>query len=248
MFRDEYVNQDLNAFSLARRVLEEKGPDVVARKILQLFAEDFDRGVVITGFRTIEELEVIRERFPAAKVALVEASERTRFERELTRPRGESVTNLPDFRRLDYQQWMFGLLRVAEDFADVRLENEGTMQDYYRQIDAVITGTGIRNVPGIATDVHPRHESERNQLYRCLLALSEASRPLTCGEIEEVTRRTGRSIRHNNVNKVLKRVPELARRLELGGSRVRYEILSAGRAYVRLMLARAARVTSTDNG
>ena len=39
------------------------------------------------------------------------------------------------------------------------------------------------------------------------------------------------------MKKVLKRVPELARRLELEGTRVRYEILNPGRAYVRLMRA-----------
>jgi hypothetical protein len=65
--------------------------------------------------------------------------------------------------------------------------------------------------------------------------LEAAGCPLTCEEIEEASRGSGKAIRHNNANKVLKMVPELARRLDADDLRVRYEILNPGRAYIRMM-------------
>ncbi len=113
--------------------------------------------------------------------------------------------------------------------------NEESLEEYYARIKAIITGTVEPAAHGVSTRVHPRHDADENQLYRCLVALDSAGRPLIWDGIEAPTRRSGKTIRHNNANKVLKRVPELARRLEREGTRVRYEILNPGRAYVRLM-------------
>lgn len=247
MFRETYDDEKVDPFSLAVKVLESKGPDVVARKILQLFSPELEENIVVTGFRTIEELEVFKKQMPDAKVVLIEASERSRFQRHLQRGRSGSTKDLKEFRQLDSQQWSFGLLRVAEDFADVRIVNEGTLEDYYAQVKATITGVGLEELTGISTNVHPRHDAERSQLYRCLVVLSEGGRPMTCDEIEDVTAQSGKQIRHNNANKVLKRVPELARRLELERTRVRYEILNAGRAYIRLMARLVSQHANTPN-
>lgn len=126
-------------------------------------------------------------------------------------------------------------MRVAEEFADVRIENEGTLPEYHNQIDSVVAQTSEAHPPGVSMRVNPRHRRDTNQLYRCLVALRDACHPLSCDEIQKQTEAIDQPVRHNNANKVLKRVPELARRLELQGARVRYEIKNAGRAYIRLM-------------
>jgi inosine/xanthosine triphosphate pyrophosphatase family protein/dephospho-CoA kinase len=224
-------------FIAAKETLESHGPDVVARKILELYRQELERGFVISGFRTIEEIELIRDHFPNVRVAFVEASEKTRFQRHIERERIPAIHTLEEFRRRDQEQWSFGLLRVAEEFADAKIVNEGSLDDYYRKIDAIVSGIEDPSAHGVSTNVHPKHTVDENQLYRCLVALESSGRPLTCDEIEDRTREAGNTVRHNNANKVLKRVPELARRLELEGTRVRYEILNPGRAYVRLMKA-----------
>jgi inosine/xanthosine triphosphate pyrophosphatase family protein/dephospho-CoA kinase len=243
MIQGVQVDGGADPFMSAKETLEELGPDAVARKILQLYGSRIDKGIVITGFRTIEELEVTKKQIPRAKIVLIEAAERTRFQRHLERRR-QTVRSLEQFRELDEQQWSFGLLRVAEDFADVRISNEGTKGEYHRQIDAVLSGAGVDSVPGISINVQPRHKISENQLYRTLQALTAAGRPLSCDEIQELTSKSGNPVRHNNANKVLKRVPELARRLELQGTRVRYAVTSAGRAYVRYMEQRSRRARS----
>lgn len=225
---------DSDAFNLAKTTLDQFGPDVVARKIVQLYT-NIDRGLVISGFRTIEELELFKKHVTHAQVVLIEASERTRFQRHLERGRYESIRSLEQFRTHDAQQWSLGLLRVAEDFADIRITNEGTKDEFYMRIDALLRGRELVGIAGISTRVQPRHAIDENQLFRCLASLDDAGRPLSCDEIQENTGGSGSPVRHNNANKVLKRVPELARRLELEGTRVRYEITNAGRAYLRYM-------------
>jgi inosine/xanthosine triphosphate pyrophosphatase family protein/dephospho-CoA kinase len=222
-------------FDLAKLLLETQGADIVARKIIDLYPQALLKGAVISGFRTIEELETLKHRVPEAKVVVVEASERVRFQRYLNRERASGPRDITDFRRADSEQWSFGLVRVAEDFADIRIGNEGTLEDYHRAIEALLTKPDLSNTVGVSTKVHPRVESDANQLFRCLAALRSAGRPLSCDEIQVLTAQTGHVVRHNNANKVLKRAPELARRLDSNTSRVRYEVLSAGHAYVRYM-------------
>lgn len=231
-------------FIAAKNTLETFGTDVVARKILELYGGQLERGFVITGFRTIEEVEVIRTHFSDVRVVLVEASERTRFQRHIERVRTPQIRSIEEFRKLDEQQWSFGLLRVAEEFADIRVVNEDSLEEYGERVERIISGSSTQTGHGISTKVHPKHDSDENQLFRCLTALETAGRPLTCDEIETETRRMSKVVRHNNANKVLKRVPELARRLEFEGTRVRYEILNPGRSYVRLMKGYAARTTN----
>lgn len=235
MLRREEADQTSDAFTFARDYLIRNGPDIVARKIAQIYSGKFDKGVVLTGFRTIEEVEFMTDHFPQGRVVLVDATERTRFERHLARGRSPHCSTIDEFRKLDEQQASFGLLRVVDHVATTRITNEGSMTDFNTQIDALMTGAPIDSVGGITQPDAPGEAAERTQLFRCLRVLDRAGRPLACDEIEEITARTQNRIRHNNANKVLKRVPELARRLETEGMRVRYEILNPGRAYLRYM-------------
>lgn len=235
MFHDDYDLQSTKALDFAKSVLGSYGYDAVARKIVTLYGGDNADGLVITGFRAIEELETIKSHFPDARVVLIEATDRARFHRHLARGRVEEIRTLTDFRSHDVQQWSFGLLRVAEEFADIKLTNEGTLEDYCQRVDALLGDMGPRSIPGISTQVNPRHGLHENQLYRCLSALDQAGRPLSCDEIQGLTGQAGSAVLHNNANKVLKKVPELAKRISLMNERVHYEITNAGRAYLRFM-------------
>jgi dephospho-CoA kinase len=223
---------------LAEHVLKQFGPDAVARKLLDLVAGSNIERLVISGFRTIEELECLRGHFPEAKVLFVDASDRTRYERRIKRARTDESLSFEQFNSLDRDQWNFGLLRVAEALADIRVMNEGSLEEYYARIAAVASDELGNHIPGVSLMLNPRHGSDTNQLIRCLEVLEEAGRPLDCGEIETLTKRSGIGVRHNNANKVLKSAPELAPRLDMPGSRVRYRISDAGRAYLRLIRQR----------
>ncbi len=233
MMADGVVEPSLTPFQVADIFLKANGADVVARKVLELLESEAERNVVIGGFRTVEELDLLKQVIPDARTVLIDSTERTRFERHLARGRLDGINSLQAFRKLDAEQGMFGLLRVADEFADIRIENEGSLEQYWSQVDAVIVRD--TKVAGVSWDVQPRLGRDRSQAYHTLRVLDIAGRPLDCYEIEAATSAAGHPIRYNNANKVLKRIPGLVARLETVGMRVRYDILSAGRAYLRYM-------------
>jgi len=223
----------------AQRLFEESGPDFVAREILDRYSDKLRGPFVISGFRLLEEIETIREAIPDVVVILIEAAERTRFARDLARGGRGSEKHGPtfeDFLKDDEAQWKFGLLRVARDIADITVMNEGTLEQYHDQIEAIIAGDDER-IQGV---IHRRKipDPQRSELFRCLQALAEVNRPLNCREVASAIMPADHGIRPNNVNKALKAVPELARRLERG-RRIRYVITDAGKTYIRLLAAKS---------
>ncbi len=224
---------------LAKELLHEKGPDIIARHIVGIYGQDLSDGAIITGFRTIEEVQYIRTQFPSCKVVFIDSSERTRFERHLHRGRIDNIKTLNDFKEHDRQQWRFGLLPVAQDLADVKIENEGMIEDFNAQIDALLEES-YGKVLGISDIKHRGGALKDTRIFRCLRALAQVSGPASCPEIAKLTDRDApvsneeyvERISARHVNWVLKDFPELARRVDAKGDKVRYEILPAGRAYL----------------
>jgi dephospho-CoA kinase/inosine/xanthosine triphosphate pyrophosphatase family protein len=232
---------DSGGFDYAMRVLNTKGRAVVAQTIVERYGGDLERPVVISGLRDIEEVKYMKESIPGSMVVLVEAPERTRFERHIRRGRQGAETRLLDFRKRDRRQDEFGLLPVVEDLADVRVLNDGRLVEFHYQIDGLLEGRG--DTSGVELHLRPRHGPNHNQLFRCLTILESKGGALSCDEIQRLSTVHGtQEIRHNNANKVLKAVPALVDRLDPSGgedsARVRYEIREAGRTYLTLMQSR----------
>jgi inosine/xanthosine triphosphate pyrophosphatase family protein/dephospho-CoA kinase len=245
---------DRDAFAFAKRTLDELGHDIVGKEIVRRYGDKLDGPFVVSGLRDIDEVRYLQGVVPRARLALVEASERTRFERHVRRARAGAETTLAEFRERDTQQDAFGLLPVVDDLAEIRIVNEGNLHEYQRQVDAVIAYRSDES--GVDLAAHPRHRPAHHQLYRCLKILAEAKVALQCDQVEALSSELGRvGIRHNNANKVLKLVPALARRLDppdgtagdQDSARVRYEITSAGRTYLFLLERREAQFLSQES-
>ena len=245
-FHSEYEDPAKSGYHFAKETLDDKGADAVARRTLDMYGDAMDEGLVITGFRTIEELETIHNRVPELQVILIDASERRRFERQLARSGRSVAGGIKDFRKQDQEQWTFGLLRIAEQFADFKVTNDRTLEEYWQQIDSIFA-PDQPSMPGVTRSGITRSALDGNQIYHCLRILNQAGTPLTCGQIEETSVAEGKRIRQNNANKVLKMVPELAKRLEMTGSLLRYHITDAGRAYLRYCRARVQPTLLEEN-
>lgn len=211
----------------ASSLLEAEGSDIVARYIAENLVRDGSEPTVITGFRTIEEVEFFRETYQDVRVVSVSAPQRLRYERYVRR-NTRDVRSFAQFQQTDEEQHLLGLLRVADELADVRVENVYSEEEYASQIAKVlgVRGAAARGV----THVERRLEREKSQLYRCLLVLRRVGRPLTTQELSALSGES--TILHNNVNKMLKRYPELARRQESPGANVRYSITERGLAFI----------------
>jgi hypothetical protein len=151
-----------------------------------MWGDELQNRCVITGFRTIEEVAFIREKVPGCQVVLIEASERTRLERHLKRARLGSLKTIDDFRRDDRQQASFGLLEVARDLVDMSIENEGSIEEFHSQIEAIV-GRRTEGVGGISRRACDVPTIMAGRLFRCLCALEKAGGPQSCPEIGEAT-------------------------------------------------------------
>ena len=244
-----------NSFSRAAELLREMGPDVVARGICHNHQESLESGTVITGFRTIEEVIYFRNRYPSCVVIFIDSGDRIRFSRHLDRGRFDQIRTFEDFRNYDCEQREFGLLvrarevvDVPRDIADIQLRNEGTLKQYYAQIDAVLhklcrpegldeLGEDFHDVPGVC---RPNVEtSQKRRIFRCLRALGECEYAMTCSDIRARMAAKGGDglISYRHLNWILSNLPTLARRVSEGGN-IRYQIRPAGRAYIEAVKMR----------
>jgi dephospho-CoA kinase/inosine/xanthosine triphosphate pyrophosphatase family protein len=231
--REQSVEKADSTEEFAKGLLGGQGYDIVARKIMRLLEADSEEPFVITGFRALEEIELLRREVPQVEVVLVNSLERTRYERFVARNRDGAGEDLSSFRVKDQSHWDFGLLAVAEDFSDVVIDNEGPMEEYRAQIESVLSKE--YELSGIQLNPHSARRAANSQLIRCLRVLEKSGRALDCNEISDGTAEMGARIRFNNVNKAVKRYPTLARRLDGEDEKVRYQITESGRTYLRMM-------------
>ncbi|RYG38595.1 MAG: xanthosine triphosphate pyrophosphatase [Burkholderiales bacterium] len=231
--REQSTDKKDSTEEFAKALLSNSGHDIVARNVLRLLESDSNDPFVITGFRALEEIELLLREVPQVEIVLIESSERTRYERFVVRNRDGRGESLSSFRAKDQGHWDFGLLSVAEDFSSVVIENEGSMEEYRAQIDAVLSNN--YDIPGVRLEPYSSRRTNNSQLVRCLRVLNKAGRALDCNEISDGTANSGARIRFNNVNKMVKRYPTLAQRLESGNEKVRYQITDAGRTYLRML-------------
>ncbi len=104
------------------------GMNVVAVKLLEKISDE--NKIVFVGARSIEEIDLIKERFPEAKLILIEAEKQKRFER-----RSElDSDNLNKFYLRDkLDEEKKGMNKVFS-LADFKLENNSSLNDLFRKI------------------------------------------------------------------------------------------------------------------
>lgn len=210
----------------ALEFLAEKGMDVVAKEIARCIHREEAAVYVVSGMRTIEEVDFLLDEFPSARLVWIEADVQERFERHLKRARDRDVKSLKDFIEQDEEQMQFGLLRAGPDIADVVIRNDQDLDSFHAKVLALARS---RLPARIRT-------SANSELHRCLLALADLGRAATCQEISERTAAFGAPVRKYNTNRALKEVPEFATRIEpTGGKLLRYRITSVGLTLLSLL-------------
>ena len=223
-----------DSFHTAKRVLDVHGPDVVANQIVDSYGPKLAGRVVISGFRTIEEVMYIRRHYPSCRVVFINAGERIRFDRHLVRGRLEEVATLEEFRQHDRQQVMFGLLGRGKDISDVVLENDGSLSSFFSHIGSVVDGYYHR-VQGRSDSRSHFVKIRKSRLFRCLVALSGCDVPVSPVDLMDHINMSPElpNISARHINWVLLCHPELAFRVGSKGKSIAYRLSAAGRAYVK---------------
>jgi dephospho-CoA kinase len=210
--------------------LKEVGWDSVARKIADYIDKDDSRLSVVTGLRTPEELLFLKRRFPAARIILIDADQRIRFERHIRRARDRTLTDMKAFSREDNKQKEFGTLRIANDIAEITIINDGTRDQFSKKIEEALD-----LISGAPEKLRLQSSKSLSELHRSLRALLTIGIAATCEEISELTAKLGLSVRKYNTNRALKAVPEFANRLEQKGERLRYRPTDRSLSLLRLL-------------
>jgi inosine/xanthosine triphosphate pyrophosphatase family protein/dephospho-CoA kinase len=229
--RDEVVETSADAIAFLRK----HGFGVVAREIGKLIELQGATMTVITGLRTIEEIETLQDMVPRLEVIFIEADIKTRFLRHTKRARTQEVSTIQDFVASDEQQASFGLIRVAAEVASDTIVNEGDdLNVYLKKIQAEQYG----RKPSLFLHAKPSDALKlRSELVRSLVALENLKRAATCEQIRDESARFGAPVRLYNTNRALKAVPELADRIENKGQLVQYKITSHGLCLLRVLRA-----------
>ena len=218
---EESIDTADDAFNFLR----EHGLDCVAEAI----AKYLDRGKanlnVITGLRTVEEIFLLVQRFPQARILLVDSDGRTRFERHLRRARDADVRSFSDFQKEDEKQAAFGALRVATQIASEIIRNDGTLDQYRAKIDALVS-----TLPR-----HARVHEQKSELHRSLIALHALGDAGTCEQISAKSVSLGIPVRKYNTNRVLKSAPEFAERVKQSGHLLSYKLTARGEHLLDLL-------------
>lgn len=205
--------------------LEKRNWDIVAKRAAEYIARENADLNIVTGMRTVEEVLWLRSMLPAARIVLIEADARTRFERHVKRARSNDARTFREFARLDEEQMHFGALRVAHEIADVVVRNDADLLSYWRRIDELVS----------TIDTLQRGRQSASELHRSLRALRKIGRAATCDEIAAVTTEQGAAVRKYNNNRALKSVPEFATRLEKRGELLRYRLSPRAPAFLQLL-------------
>lgn len=205
--------------------LEERDWDIVAKRAAEYIQRENADLSVVTGMRTVEEVLWLRSMLPVARVVLIEADSRTRFERHVKRARSGDARTFKEFARLDEEQMHFGALRVAHEIADVVIRNDADMRSYWRRINDLVS----------TIDTLQEGRRSASELHRSLRALQKIGRAATCDEIAAVTEEQGAAVRKYNNNRALKSVPEFATRLKKRGELLRYRLSPRAPSLLRLL-------------
>lgn len=214
----------------ALEFLKEVGWDSVARKIADYIDKDDARLSVVSGLRTPEELLFLKRRFPAARIILIDADQRMRFERHILRARDRLLPNMKAFSREDEKQKEFGTLRIAADIAEITIVNDGTRDQYSKKIEEALD-----LISGTPEKLRLQSSKALSELHRSLRALLTIGIAATCEEISTLTVKLGPPVRKYNTNRALKAVPEFAKRVERKGERLKYQPTNRSISLLRLL-------------
>ena len=219
------VDKSVDTADDAFNFLREHGLDCVAEAIAKYLHRGRANLNVVTGLRTVEEIFLLAQRFPQARIVPVDSDARTRFERHLRRARDADVRSFSDFEKRDEKQAAFGALRVATEIATDIIRNDGTMDQYRAKIDALAA-----TIPK-----EGRGHEQKSELHRTLIALDAIGDTGTCEQISAKSADLGISVRKYNTNRALKAAPEFAERVKRSGHLLQYRLTARGQRLLELL-------------
>lgn len=127
--------------SFVDQTFREQGKDVIARDVLKAMKEHrWDQArVVVSGFRTVEEIELVR-RYCDVVLLGIDAAPELRFARSQTRHRPGTTSDYAHFLAKDMHEWAWGLSDLMGRRIQQILSNESTFPELFRNVESALGG------------------------------------------------------------------------------------------------------------
>jgi dephospho-CoA kinase len=121
-----------------KKEFDNKGKETFARRVCEEISKIDDDEVIISGFRTKQEVDFVKQQFGNVLVAGIYANSLLRFQRKIKRDNPKSEYQYQDFIQKDFIEYNFGIMKVLDDESDTLIVNEGTFNELYDLIDNTI--------------------------------------------------------------------------------------------------------------
>lgn len=130
------VNSSINIHEFALQALE-NDPRIVSREVLAHIDSILEHSIVITGFRSPDEINHFRSATQSYQYFFVHANQRNRYQRNGKRSRNDNKDTFKEFKERDEIQNKMGLSLIDSDSTFTRIKNDGSLKDYFRSFEAV---------------------------------------------------------------------------------------------------------------
>lgn len=142
-------------------------PAIVVRQIIKHLEKIGAIPVVITGFRSPNEVEQFKEMYSGSdniEIVYVEAPSSGRFDRYVKRDRGGQTSKL-EFEKENNRQNEMGLKDIGKKYCDDHLYNDSTFDDFY----SLFKSTYSQDTGFITSEINSNEFSAPTQLEDAIL-------------------------------------------------------------------------------
>ena len=132
---------DENFGATANRLRAEQGMDAIAALCVPEIQKLGAPLVLVDGIRGDREVALFKKEFPAFHLISIDSSFADRLARITSRARSDDFTTADALRNRDTRELGWGLAKALE-MADIHLKNEGTLDDFSREVRTLLMKLG----------------------------------------------------------------------------------------------------------
>lgn len=125
-----------NLGDIAKELRETGGPDIIAKKCVDLINKKTFDIIFIDGIRSLAEVNIFRKFWKFPIIAII-VNEKNRLRRLFKRSRSDDPKNLEELKERDMRELKFGLDKVLKE-ADYNIKNNSTIDDLKKKTREVI--------------------------------------------------------------------------------------------------------------
>lgn len=128
---------DVPIIEFAEERLTKEGKETFARDVANVVDNHQSQYIIVSGFRTFEEVDYLRNEYEEVRLYGVYANSLLRFQRKKHRDNPGSDYSYKKFILKDFREYQFGITELMNQSSTVII-NEGSFDELFKRIDKEI--------------------------------------------------------------------------------------------------------------